>query len=80
MNWKRSYDRVMKDATTTITSAPDPKHHACKSLMDANRIRQLGGESQVFIFEDFDSCKFLMKVGLEFVEMKFCPFCGRKLC
>ncbi len=63
-----------------MSRAKDAQNHACKALMDMNRLRQLNGESQVFIFQDFDNCKFLMKVGLEFIEVGFCPYCGEKLC
>lgn len=52
--------------------------HNCDELRSANENR--GGESDVNIFQDYDSCRFNIRVGLEFVEVNFCPFCGKQLC
>jgi hypothetical protein len=52
--------------------------HACDELRSANENRD--GESDVHIFQDYGSCRFNIQVGLEFIEVNFCPFCGEQLC
>ena len=75
--WKNYPKHEVKSA---IQYEQEKKIHFCNGLRDINEERFAEGEVNIRIFEDFNSCKWNMMIGLEFVQMDFCPFCGRKLC
>lgn len=72
VNWYRS--------TTPIVYAPDLDHHCCEALSDQNRLRQLQDENSMYIFKDFDTGEWSMKIGYEFASIRYCSFCGEMLC
>ena len=49
--------------------------HECDPLKESNSKRLEEKESLVYIFADFYG-EWNMRVGLEFVVINFCPFCG----
>ena len=53
--------------------------HECSMLDDENLKREEMGESKVTVFQDVENGMWTMRVGLEFIEMQFCPWCGRGL-
>ena len=53
--------------------------HFCEELDEANKLREENGEMRVYIFQDFENQEFNLGVGLEFIPVKFCPLCGRKV-
>ncbi len=57
---------------------PDDSHH-CLPLAYANEQRASMAEALVSMFQDCGNESWNMRVGLEFIEMKFCPFCGSEL-
>lgn len=73
------YDRIQKRLPNGFSVSPDENVHNCQHLIDANVKRLSSGEGMVYIFRDVENKKLNVKIGLEFVEMNFCPFCGKKL-
>jgi hypothetical protein len=72
-NWE------LRGVARPIVYEVDENVHACEPMMNENRFRVLSGESSVYMFKDFDSETWNMRIGLEFVRMSMCPFCGSKL-
>ena len=75
-----NYSAIMKDFPLGFRTVPDKNRHNCDELILENRKRLKNRETIVHVFKDFDSEKFYLKVGLEFVQVNLCPWCGEKLC
>lgn len=71
------YDKIMKNVNVKIKYLPDNGLHSCKLLEAQNRIRTTSSELPVRVFKDNDGWN--MSVGLEFIRVIFCPYCGVKL-
>ncbi len=56
----------------------DDAVHICEPIKQENIKRVRGGENTVSIFRDYDKHDYL-RVGIEFVQIKICPFCGGEL-
>ena len=54
--------------------------HTCQALEYENERRVQDGENAIYLFQDLENCMWNMRVGLEFVEMKYCPYCSEELC
>ena len=54
--------------------------HNCDALIEENQNRASQGESEIFVFQDEDNCRWNIRVGLEFLQVNFCPWCKEKLC
>lgn len=63
-------------AMTTVISASKDGIYDCKKLRLSNRDRVTFGEPTVSVFKDDE---WYLRVGIEFLEIKFCPFCGELL-
>lgn len=58
---------------------PEEGVHKCNQLSDENENRASQGESPVYIFLDGDNKTWNLRVGLEFVRIRCCPYCFEKL-
>ena len=80
----KSYQAVIYSKEVLLKDvAPDVKEdgsHSCMPLACENEKRVREGESPVHVFQDIENCQWNIRVGLEFIETKFCAFCGETLC
>lgn len=53
--------------------------HECRKMKMENNARARIGETSLSVFKDVDSGRYTLRVGMEFVEIHSCPFCGEKL-
>lgn len=60
----------------TITHVDEGGIHDCRRLRLSNRGRVTLGEPTVSVFRDGG---WYFRVGLEFIPIKYCPFCGELL-
>jgi hypothetical protein len=74
-----NWNWTLRDVARPIVYEVDENVHACEPMMNENRFRVLNSDTNVYLFKDFDSETWNMRVGLEFVRMSMCPFCGSKL-
>lgn len=51
--------------------------HYCKNLGSENIERKKWYEQSIYIYKDLDG-KLNMRVGVEYLVIKYCPFCGEK--
>lgn len=74
-----NYVRDWKRIVSPIKYLPDNGVHYCETLSKENAIRVVEGESKIYIFQDEQNASWNMRVGIEFVRMNRCPFCGETL-
>jgi hypothetical protein len=74
-----NWNWTLRDVARPIVYEVDENVHACVPMTRENIVRTLNGDSNVYVFKDFDAGDWNMRVGLEFVRMSMCPFCGSKL-
>ena len=61
---------------TTVIHVDESGIHNCKRLRLSNRGRVVVSEPTVSVFRDGG---WYFRIGLEFMPIKFCPFCGEEL-
>ncbi len=71
-----SEDRGFPTPLTTVVHVDEEGIHNCKRLRLSNRGRVILNESTVSVFRDGG---WYFRVGLEFMAIKYCPFCGVEL-
>lgn len=71
------YNQIVKRLPEGFTLLRDYGNHNCELVFAENANRISGGESAIYIFKDLESQKWNIRVGIEFISVKFCPFCGK---
>jgi hypothetical protein len=73
------YDQIVHYIGKGVSPVVLEGEHTCQSLAEENLRRDKNGELKVYVFRDIDNGQWNLRVGLEFVVVKLCPWCGERL-